>query len=355
MSKLKVAVLFGGCSSEHEVSLVSATSVIENLSQSLYEVIPIGITKNGHWIYYPGPIENIASGSWSDNLDCCPAVISPDSTHKGILKLMPDGSYSLLKIDCVFPVLHGKNGEDGTIQGLLELAGIPYVGCDVLSSAACMDKSMTHIVLESAQVKCAKWERILRSELSEIDKKCDEIADSLSFPIFVKPARAGSSVGINKATDEGSLRESIILAFTHDDKVICEEAIAGKEVECAVLGNGSPSASIVGEIVPAGDFYDYDAKYINDSKLIIPADIDKSVASQIQSYATQAYKIMDCSGLARVDFFVTKYNEVYLNEINTMPGFTSISMYPKLWEKSGIPYSKLLQELIEYAVEKNQG
>ncbi len=355
MSKRKIAVLFGGMSSEHEVSLVSAASVMQKLARDQYEVIPIGITKHGHWLYYPGPLDRIPSGDWADHLDCCPAIISPDFTHHGIIKLLPDGTQRLLKVDCVLPILHGKNGEDGTVQGLLELSGIPYVGCDLLCSAVCMDKSMTHILLERAGVLMAKWGLICKSELSRLDERCEQLADDLGgFPIFIKPANAGSSVGITKATDLPSLRRGIILAFSHDKKVVCEQAIVGKEIECAVLGNESPRASVLGQIIPCNDFYDYEAKYQQDSRLLIPADVDGKTAARVQQIALFAYKELACTGLARVDFFVTERGEIYLNEINTLPGFTSISMYPKLWEKSKISFSKLLDLLIDLAVTRDE-
>ncbi len=353
MHKMKIAVLFGGVSSEHEVSLSSAYNVITNLEKSKFEIIPIGITKNGHWLYYPGPYEKILTGEWQNDMDCCPAVISPDRTHGGILKIMENFEYALLKIDCVFPMFHGRNGEDGTIQGLLELAGIPYVGCNLLSSATCMDKVTTHILLEAAGIKCADWCSVTKENIKDLDYKCEEISQKLLFPIFTKPANTGSSVGISKCCDKKSLRQGMITAFTHDDKIICESEIIGKEVECALLGNSNAKASILGQIVPSGDFYDYDSKYENESKLIIPADLDEQTTLKVKQIAIKAYKVMGCSGFARIDFFVTQNKEIYLNEINTIPGFTNISMYPMLWNKGGLPYEQLLEKLIELATDKN--
>lgn len=350
--KLRVAVVFGGVSSEYEVSLMSATSVIQNIPQDRYEVVCIGITKSGRWLFYPGPVEEIATGKWKDHPDCCPAIISPDRMHHGIIKIMQDGSTSLLKLDCVFPVLHGKNGEDGTIQGLFALSGIPFIGCDTLSSAVCMDKAMTHTIMDNAGIKNAKWNYMLASQLPQLDEFCARVIDQLGFPIFVKPANAGSSVGITKATDYQSLRDGIKLAFTHDKKIVVEEMIVGKEVECAVLGNETPQASIPGEIISCNDFYDYEAKYIADSKLQIPADLDEDTTNRLREIAVKAYKAWGCSGMARVDFFVTDQNEIYLNEPNTLPGFTSISMYPKMWEATGLPYGELLSQLIELAIER---
>ena len=351
MAKLRVAVIFGGVSSEYEVSLVSATSVIKNMPKDKFEIICIGITKSGRWLYYPGDVELIATGEWKEHPDCASAIISPDRTHGGILKILEDGSTSLLRIDCVFPVLHGRNGEDGTIQGLLKLAGIPFVGCDTLSSALCMDKAMTHTVLDAAGIRTANWDQIQKTELPQLNEKCEQFVDKLGLPIFVKPANAGSSVGITKATDFESLREGIKFAFTHDSKVIVEEMLSGKEVECAVLGNDAPQASALGQIIPCNEFYDYDAKYQSDSELKIPADLDEVTTRRVQETAVRAYQALGCSGLARVDFFVSEDGTVYLNEPNTLPGFTSISMYPKLWEYSGLPYSELLERLVTLALD----
>lgn len=351
MGKLNIVVLFGGCSSEHEVSLQSAASVMDHLPRDFYHVIPIGITKQGRWLSYSGPVEQIADGRWEKHPTCCEAVLSPDRRHGGVLKLSPDGSYLALKVDCVIPVLHGKNGEDGSIQGLLEIAGIPYVGSGVLSSAVCMDKVMTRTVLDCAGIRGAKWRAFSKDQLPRLRERADEIAEALGFPIFVKPANAGSSVGITKARDAESMREAILLALRHDQKVICEQTICGKEVECAVMGNQNPQASVLGQIISCNEFYDYDAKYQSESQLLIPADLDPSVAREVQRIAVLAYQTLECRGLARMDFLIDRSNQVYLNEPNTMPGFTKISMYPKLWKKSGLEYSALLQKLIQLAMD----
>lgn len=355
MAKLRVAVLFGGVSSEHDISLKSAAFVIKNLPKSKYETICIGITKSGRWLYYPGDTENIENGTWKNHPDCAAAVISPDRSHKGILKIMDDGSYSLLKIDCVFPVLHGKNGEDGTIQGLLALAGIPFVGCDTLSSADCMDKAVTHTLLDAAGIKTADYCTVTRADIPRLGECAEAIAEKLGFPIFVKPANAGSSVGVNKALTLDELKKDIKIAFTHDSKALCEAAIVGAEVECAVLGNDDVRTTAVGEIAAAGDFYDFDSKYLlEDSKLYIPARIDDAVSQSIKETAAAAFRALGCSGLARVDFFVTSDNEIILNEINTLPGFTAISMYPKLWEHAGLSGEQLVDRLIELAIERSE-
>ena len=355
MSKTRVAVIFGGMSSEYEVSLKSAASVIRNMPKDKIEVVCVGITEAGRWLYFPGDVDEIEKGTWQSHPDCVAAIISPDRSHKGILKLLNDDVCTLLKIDCVFPVLHGKNGEDGTIQGLLTLSGIPYVGCDTLSSATCMDKAITHIRLENAGIKTAPFATVMRPEIAKLEQKVDVMIKELGLPLFVKPANAGSSVGITKATSREELVDGIKLAFSHDRKVVIEKAIVGKEVEVAVLGNDYPEGSIVGEITPESGWYDYEAKYIaNTSKLTIPARLDPSVAAAVQSIAVEAYIAMGCSGLSRVDFFVSDDDEIILNEINTLPGFTSISMYPKLWDKMGVSYSELLERLVEFAIERDE-
>lgn len=352
MARLKVAVVFGGVSSEHDVSLVTATHIIQNIPKDKYEVICIGITKKGRWLYYPGDISLIASGEWEKNPDCVSAVLSPDHIHHGFIKFS-DGEYSIQKVDVIFPALHGRNGEDGTIQGLLELANIPYVGCGVLASADCMDKEVTHTILDSYGIKTARFCSLNQMDISHIDKKCQEISEKLGFPLFVKPANCGSSVGINKATNCEELADAIKYAFTHDKKVIVEEFIKGRELECAVMGNESPFASVPGEIVPSKEFYDFQDKYIlGSSKTIIPARISEKDISRIRETAVYAYKSLGCSGLTRVDFFLTDKGEIYLNEPNTMPGFTPISMYPKLMDNMGIKYPELVDKLITLALEK---
>lgn len=351
MSKIRVAVIFGGASSEHDVSLVSASNVIKSIPEDKYEVILIGITKNGRWLYYPGSVEDIPNGEWEHNSDCTPAIISPDPIHKGIITL-ENGNYSVKKIDVVFPVLHGKNGEDGTVQGLLDLARIPYVGCNLISSASCMDKAITHTILDRNNIKTARWAVVLRNELSHLDKKCNEIIEELGLPLFVKPANCGSSIGINKAVDFQSLKEAVKIAFAHDSKVVIEEFISGKELEVAVFGYESPFASSVGEIEPCNDFYDYDAKYLlSSTNLYIPARIDDKASVKIRETAVAAFKAIGCTGLSRVDFFLADNGDIILNEINTLPGFTPISMYPKLMEDMGIPCTELVDRLIEQAME----
>ena len=354
MAKIKLAVLFGGASSEHEVSLVSAYSVLTNIPKDKYEITCIGITKKGHWMYYPGEYEQIKTGEWENNPDCCTAVLSPDSLNKGIIVMGADGAY-IRRVDAVFPVLHGVNGEDGTVQGLCALAGLPCVGCDMTSSAVCMDKSITHTILDAAGIRTAKFICIQRDSLGDIEKTCDEIENKLgNYPYFVKPACAGSSVGVSRAADRDALREGIKVAFAHGGKAVIEEEIIGKEVECAVLGNGTDLvASIPGQITPAEEFYDYDAKYkLGTSVLDIPAKITPEETEKLRAIAKKAFHAVGGSGFSRVDFFVTA-DEIILNEINTIPGFTPISMYPKLMDNMGIPYPELLDRLIGLALERN--
>lgn len=355
MDRKTVAVIFGGKSSEYEVSLLSAASILRNIPEDQYHILKIGITKEGRWLWYEGPIDDIEGGRWIHHPQNCSAVISPDPFHKGVLKLN-ENSAELIPVDCIFPVLHGKNGEDGTIQGLFELAGIPYVGCDLISSANCMDKQITHTLLDAAGIRTAKWRVLRKSERDQFENFIPEIEEALKYPIFVKPANAGSSVGISKAHDREELLKAVDLAFQHDQKAILEETIVGAEVECAVLGNSYPRATAPGQITPCNEFYDYNAKYISgSSKLDIPANISALATDLVKATAIKAYQVLGCSGLSRVDFFVMEDGSVILNEINTLPGFTSISMYPKLWEAEGIPYDKLIDQLIRLALERKDG
>ncbi|MCR4925788.1 MAG: D-alanine--D-alanine ligase [Clostridiales bacterium] len=346
-------VIFGGVSSEHDVSTVSACSVIKNIPTDKYNVIMLGITKDGRWLKFSGDVDLLPDDKWVDDKSCVPAIISPDSSCHGLL-VMENNNFKAIHIDVVFPVLHGKNGEDGTIQGLLQLAQIPFVGCDSVSSGVCMDKALTNAMADIAGIPQAKWLGITDYDYSKNEEEFLNKAESyLGFPIFVKPANAGSSVGVGKAKDKKSLVECIKNAFDCDYKIVLEECIDGTEVECAVLGNEEPIASTVGEIVPCNEFYDYQAKYVGDSGLHIPARIGEDKIEQVRAAAKKAYKALGCSGLARVDFFVRKSDgAVLLNEPNTIPGFTSISMYPKLFEASSIPYGELLDKLFTYAIEK---
>lgn len=352
-AKLSLAVIFGGVSSEHEVSRMSVTSILENLSNERYEVHMVGITKEGRWLLYTGPVEDILSGAWEQG-PVTPAFLSPDPSVHGLVALR-DGKAETIHVDVIFPALHGKNGEDGTIQGLFQLSGIPYVGCDTESSAICMDKAVTHSLLSSADIEQAHylWFYADRFDAAP-DTIKNKIQARLDFPVFVKPSSAGSSVGVSKVERFEDLDQAIRKAAREDKKVVVEEGITGQEVEVAVLGNRDCDASIVGEIGASAQFYDYDDKYINGtSQLYIPARIPEKASEKIRQTAVRAYRLLGCSGLARVDFFVTAGdNRVILNEINTLPGFTSISMYPKLWMAMGLSYGELLDKLIELALQR---
>ncbi|MGL4730725.1 MAG: D-alanine--D-alanine ligase family protein [Clostridium sp.] len=340
--KKKVAILFGGQSTEHEVSRVSATSVLKNIDQNKYDIYPIGITKDGKWFEYTGKFDNIENGKWES-----------DEFYKA-----PSGERIIFnkEVDVVFPVLHGQFGEDGTIQGLCKLMNVPCVGPGVMSSAVCMDKIYTKYILEHAGIKQAPYVVVTNSDYKKIKEELiEKVETNLTYPVFVKPANSGSSVGITKAHDKVELEKGIEEALKHDRKVLVEMGINAREVEVAVLGNDEPKASIPGEIIPAKEFYDYEAKYQNaSSKLLIPAALNNEDIETIRNLAVKIFKALDCAGMARVDFLVDKdTNEIYLNEVNTIPGFTSISMYPKMWQATDKPYSELISDLIELAIERN--
>lgn len=354
MKKTSVAVLFGGASSEHDVSLMSASSVLANIPRDKYDVHMVGITKDGRWYYYTGEIDKLPDSSWEQDSSLIPALISPDTACHGLL-LLKSGGAEQIHIDVVFPVLHGKNGEDGTVQGLLQLAGIPFVGCDSVSSGICMDKALTNTMADAAGIPQAKWLCVNAFDYEQRrEEYLTQAGDRLGYPIFVKPANAGSSVGVSKAADKEELDSGILAAFVHDKKVVLEEAVDGFEIECAVLGNEEPIASVPGEIAPCNDFYDFDAKYLaGTSELFIPARLTPEKQEEVRAEACRAYRVLGCSGLARVDFFVRRSDgAVLLNEPNTIPGFTSISMYPKLFGASGVPYSELLDRLLTLAMQR---
>ena len=353
MHKLNVCVLFGGISPEHEVSLRSAESVLQNLDPEKYNIIPVGITKDGDWVRYGGTDYSLLpTGQWLTCPENRRATISP-IRGQGLLCFEGDCVMREM-IDVVFPVLHGENGEDGAMQGLLQMAGIPYVGPHVAESAVAMDKTLTKLVADNAGVPQAAWLLIRSSELkNRMDAILEQIEERFAYPVFVKPAGTGSSVGVSKAADRTQLEEALTKAGVYDEKILVEEFIHGREVEVAVMGNSSPVASVCGEIDSGAEFYDYDAKYITDTSVAyIPARIDEEVAEQVREQAVKVYSAIGCKGLSRVDFFVTyEDNRIVFNEINTLPGFTSISMYPKLFAASGIPYGELLDELLKLAME----
>lgn len=353
MKKTSICVLFGGISPEHEVSLRSAESVLNHMSPEKYNIYPVGITKGGDWILYGGnDYSTLPSGQWINCPDNRRAAISP-VRGQGLLSFEGD-CVVREHIDVVFPVLHGENGEDGAVQGLLQLAGVACVGSKVAASATCMDKSLTKLVVDHIGVRQAAWRLVAAREIEEnIDAVLTQIEDAFAYPVFVKPAGTGSSVGVSKAKDRELLKKALQNAAKFDGKVLVEEFINGHEVEVAVLGNGRPAASGCGEIEAGTEFYDYDAKYLSDcARLYIPARIEEAVSENVREAAIRVYAAMGCRGLARVDFFVTYDTaEIVFNEINTIPGFTSISMYPKLFEASGIPYDELIDELISLAQE----
>ena len=353
MKKLSVCILFGGMSPEHEVSLRSAESVLNNIDKTKYDVFPVGITKEGDWILFGGDdYSMLPAGTWRDHPADRSAAISP-VRGQGLL-IFGEKGIEQQKLDVVFPVLHGEHGEDGTMQGLLQLAGIPYVGPHVAASAVAMDKTLTKLVADQAQVPQAAWHLVRRADLGVRTAAAIDLLESrFAYPMFVKPAGTGSSVGVSKAADRDALGKALQDAAVFDDKVLVEEFIHGREIEVAVMGNDNPVASICGEIDSGAEFYDYEAKYVTDTSVAyIPARIPEDVQEQVREAAVKVYKAIGCKGLSRVDFFVTyEGSRVVFNEINTLPGFTSISMYPKLCAASGSPYPELIDSLLELAVE----
>jgi D-alanine-D-alanine ligase len=388
MKKLRVGVLFGGRSGEHEVSLLSAASVVNAIDKSKYEVVPVGITKDGRWLT-AGDAERLLQGKPPDESkhlragdpDATPGaavlargealVVPPEPVHRATGSLTPfqsdastlrRASDRAINVDVIFPVLHGTFGEDGTIQGLLELADIPYVGAGVLGSAAGMDKDVMKALFRAAGLPIVKHVTILRSDWDADPKKAEKAVDrQLKYPVFVKPANLGSSVGISKARTRKELGPAIYEAAKFDRKIVIEQGVGGakhkaREIECSVLGNDRPQASVPGEIVPVKEFYDYSAKYLDEgSALIIPAKLTKAETKKVQELAIRAFQAVDCAGLARVDFLMDpKTRKLYVNEINTMPGFTAISMYPKLWAASGVSYPDLIDRLIKLGIERHE-
>lgn len=348
--KLTLAVIFGGVSSEHDISCISAKGIISNIDYNKYNVILLGITKDGRWYIFNDDISLLPNDRWTESKSLIPAYISPDTSVGGIVTAKGE----IIKLDCVFPVLHGKNGEDGTIQGLLQLAQIPYVGCDATSSGVCMDKAVANAVADAFDIPQAKWCAFTQYTFNKDRQQCIEYAvNKLGFPIFVKPANAGSSVGITKAHNVNELIEAMAVAFKEDKKAVLEEFIDGHEVECAVLGNDEPIPAEVGEIKAAADFYDFDAKYYNaESKTVTDPELPGDAAEKIRRAAAAIFKAVDGYGLSRVDFFVKEDGEVVFNEINTMPGFTAISMYPMLWEARGIGKEQLVDMLLEHGLKR---
>lgn len=348
MDKKKVAVIFGGESSEHEISCISVRTIINNINREIYDIRIIGITEEGNWLLVDSE-EEIEDGSWrnGDKLAC----VLPDKRYHGIM--ISDGAeFELEYIDVVFPVLHGLFGEDGTIQGLLEMAGIPYVGCGVLASAAGMDKLTTKRIVDPLNIRQADYVAVLKNELSDIDAVINKVEAELSYPVFVKPSNAGSSKGVSKACNRDELIAAIYEAEKHDRRILVEETIIGREIECAVMSrNGNTEAAGIGEILSAADFYDFDAKYNNsESRTLINPEFPDGIAEKVMDAAVRIFEAIDGYGLSRVDFFLeSDTNDIVFNEINTMPGFTSISMFPMLWEAAGTDTKSLVSQLLENA------
>lgn len=343
MQKKKIAVIFGGCSNEYEVSLQSAFSVLQHINTDKFDIIPIGITRKGDWYHYTGDKEKILNDEWfEDRKNVYPVVVSQNRSDMGILEFRGD-KFSLIRVDLVFPLLHGKNGEDGTLQGLFELAGIPVVGCNTLSSALCMDKDKAHKLVSLSGISVPKSVTFKRSGKEAALK---EIESGLTYPLFVKPVRSGSSIGITKVFEKQKLDAAIELAFEHDAEVIVEEMVNGFEVGCAVLGNDVLTVGRVDEIELSCDFFDYTEKYtLKSSKIHMPARIDAVAEKRIQDAAVTIYQALGCSGLARVDMFYTPSGEIVFNEVNTIPGFTAHSRYPNMMKGIGLSFSELLDKL----------
>ncbi|MGO9116029.1 MAG: D-alanine--D-alanine ligase family protein [Desulfomonilaceae bacterium] len=351
--RTKIALLFGGRSAEHEVSLRSARSIFEGLDRDKYHVIPILITMEGSWYIRPEELSSFESGAELDEKS--QLMASADPALRGLLRLNSSGGYDLMPVDIVFPVLHGTFGEDGTVQGLLELANLPYVGCGVLASSVGMDKVVMKAAFRDIGLAVGPFFWFLRSEWKKNPDKIMKKLRSSRFPVFVKPANLGSSVGISRVTGPSGFKPAVDIAASYDRKILVEDGINGRELEISVLGNDEPIASQPGEVISHAEFYDYEEKYLQDTaELKIPAELPQDIIEAARNVAITAFRAVDGSGLARVDLFLTKENKVIVNEINTMPGFTSISMYPKLWEASGLSYPKLLDRLLELALERHQ-
>jgi D-alanine---D-serine ligase len=348
MDKKRIAVIFGGCSSEYPVSLNSAYSVITNIDSGKYDVILIGITRSGRWFRFYGKAEAIADDTWANNKKyCVPALISPDRELHGMLEFSPNG-VTAVRLDAVFPVLHGKNGEDGTVQGLCELAGIPLIGCGTLSSALCMDKDKAHKLVSLCGIDVPR-SVVLRNK-SDVEA-LPEYAKDIPFPLFVKPVRAGSSFGITKVSESSALLDAVNAAFVHDSDVIIEENIDGFEVGCAVMGNGALIIGEVDEIELSEGFFDYTEKYtMKTSKIHMPARIDAETAERVKAAAAVIYRALGCRGFARVDMFLTPEGRIVFNEVNTIPGFTHHSRYPSMMKGAGLSLDLLLDKLIRVGI-----
>lgn len=347
MDKRTVAVLFGGCSSEYSVSLASAQAVVQHMDRERYTPVLIGISRSGAWLHYTGPVERMAEDTWNDPRWCAPAVVSLDRGDQTLLVRRGE-QIERIHLDAAFPVLHGKNGEDGTVQGVFELAGIPLVGCGVLASALCMDKDRAHKLAAVAGVNVPNSFVLRQGEAQEAASR----AEVLGYPIFVKPVKAGSSYGVTKVTERGQLAAAVELAFSHDDAVLLEECISGFEVGCAVLGNDVLTVGAVDEIELQSGFFDYTEKYtLKTAQIHVPARIRPEQSAQIQETARTVYRALGCRGFARVDLFLDAQGRIVFNEVNTIPGFTAHSRYPSMMKAAGLSLQEVLTAVIELAVE----
>ena len=345
MNKKKIGVIFGGCSPEYNVSLESAYSVITNINKEKYDITLIGITKEGDWFKFEGDLENIKNDNWLQKGKCTKVVISSSKSDKGIIEI-ENNNTNLIKLDAIFPVLHGKNGEDGTVQGLIELSGIPLIGCDILSSSLCMDKYLSHKLVQSYGIKVAN-SILINGKTKDIDKEIQK----LNFPLFVKPVRAGSSFGITRIENETEIEQAIKEALKYDTEIIIEENINGIEIGCAILGNEDLIVGEIDEIELSNGFFNYTEKYtLKTSQIHVPARIDKEIVQKAKETAKQIYKILKCKDFARVDMFLTPNNEIYFNEINTIPGFTSHSRYPNMMKQIGMSFEELVDKIISLEV-----
>ena len=354
MAKIKAAVIFGGTSREHKLALASAAEVIRNIPKDKYEVICIGITRKGRWLYFPGDVEDILSGEWEQDPDCTSAIISPDPLHRGII-LIENGEAVVRKIDVVFPVVMGKHGADGTVQGLLDLSGIPYVGCGVLAAAACMDKSHIHMVMDDYDIDTADWRTITQSELNNIDECCEKISGELGVPLIVKPAKSGTSAGTSKADDLEQFIAAVKVAFSNDNKVVVEKYVKARKMEAAVFGYDSLFSSYVGEILNADRVYDpTEVNFTISDNLRIPADIPDEAQVKIRETAVKAFKAMGCKGLARMDFLYTEDGRLLLNKIVTAPGMRPNSVFPRLMEHMGMSREDVIDKLLEQAIDNSE-
>ena len=350
MAKIKAAVIFGGTSREHKLALASAAEVIRNIPRDKYEVICIGITRKGRWLYFPGDVEEIPTGEWEQDPDCTSAIISPDPLNRGII-VIENGEAVVRRIDVVFPVVMGKHGADGTIQGLLDLSGIPYVGCGVLAAASCMDKSHIHMIMDNYDIDTADWRILTQREINHIDECCKTIADELGFPLVVKPAKSGTSAGTSKADDLEQFISAVKVAFSNDNKVVVEKYVKARKLEAAVFGYDTPFSSYIGEVLDTDRVYDPTEVKSKGDGLKVPADISDEMQNKIRKIAVDAFKVMGCKGLARIDLLLTEDGRVLLNKIGTAPGLRKNSVFPKLMEHMGMSREDLIDTLLEQAID----